>query len=604
MEFTLSRLSGLVSEVPDEFSVRDKQDIQKKIASILALSKDEARQQEVLCEADRRYEFVRVLGVGSTGQVYYRERPDGLSRDAIFRPLTELRGATILRDIYLGFFGVAPADKIKKCYDTLCLGVTEELNGVSDRWIKVGRQEYWDTESCSITNEAGGICMRQLFDSAPGDEIHIDLDEVSVLRPVIKRVVAHLEANNGRLVPEEVCGRKDTPDSFISLEMPYLAPFWVWANKDLDTFNDLLKATATNFMEHKPKGSFVLIGLTRNGKSSYIKMLHTMFGSNNTSKVELAELNNPHRNMALLTTIMNAPDEEAEGKGKELERSQAYFKSISAHEPIIVDVFYSQKPQAVRTQFMGFYPMNKFPEWTGTATQALMRRTLPIFFRNDLSKFDNNGRNFEKDTYTAQFYSGLLPVLLGIATYYKDKPIEFSKTLYKNQTLVADEVDSFSQYMKLFTKYFNGYSSMAVLFNDYKRWCDENSNTWRDRMLVNQMVKQYQKKQSSTAIATGHDGKSKIVRVTWVVDDYTSKSRINCFSIDSMIASLGGRTVREIYEQDDRSIISMFQELTESGRQPVVEQYEQSKLNFPAPTVDDVVEIIEGDITDDGELVS
>ena len=219
-------------------------------------------------------------------------------------------------------------------------------------------------------------------------------------------------------------------------------------------------------------------------------MLHTMFGRNNTSSVKLASLQDPHQNMTLLTTMLNAPDEEDEGKGKELLQSQSFFKSIAAHEPITLNVMYSQAPQLVSTNFMSYFPMNKIPEWTGSATEALMRRSLILMFNNDLSKFDNNGRNFEKETYTSYFYSNLLPILLGFATYYKDKEMTFSKTLKKNQRSIAEELDSVSTYLTLFFKHFGGYDKPQTVWEDYKLWCQElglryeASNVMREKLKI------------------------------------------------------------------------------------------------------------------------
>lgn len=459
------------------------EDQQIRIAEEGKLSIDERRQNRVLEVLNKSFEFVRVLGVGETGQIYYRPTPDLISRDEIYRPLTKLDGLTLVRNVYKQLYRTATARKVESAYDTLCLDVSNSIEDINGRYMQLGKDAYWDNEKAELLYQTPHGCMRRLFDSHPKDDIRIDINDIVLNKSAIRKTVEYLEAHNGVIDPSD-------KDGWLSVDDPWLAPFWTWANYDPDTFNDLLKAAASNFMAHKPKGAFILIGRTRNGKSSFIKMLHTMFGRNNTSSVKLASLQDPHQNMTLLTTMMNAPDEEDEGRGKELLQSQSFFKSIAAHEPITLNVMYSQAPQLVSTNFMSYFPMNKIPEWSGSATEALMRRSLILMFNNDLSRYDNAGKNFERDTYTATFYSNLLPVFLGIATYFKDKEITFSKTLKKNQRNIAEELDSVSTYLNLFFKHFGGYDKPQTVWEDYKLWCQElglhyeASNIMREKLKI------------------------------------------------------------------------------------------------------------------------
>lgn len=456
----------------------------ERLADEQRLSVDERRQNRVIATLKQAYEFVRVLGVGELGQIYYRPSPDAIHRDEVYRPLSKLAGVQLVTAVYKHYYKSATARKVESTYDTLCLDVERSIDDIDGRYIQVGKDAYWDSERAQLLNATPQGCMRRLFDSHPKDEIRLDINNAFVHKKVIQHVVEYLEAHDGNIDPTE-------PNQWVNVEDPWLAPFWVWANYDPDTFNDLLKATAANFMEHKPKGAFILIGRTRNGKSSYIKMLHTMFGRRNTSAVKLASLQDPHQNMTLLTTCMNAPDEEDEGKGKELLQSQSFFKSIAAHEPILLNVMYSQEPQLASTNFMSYFPMNKIPEWSGSATEALMRRSLILMFNNDLSKYDNNGHNFEKETYTENFYSGLLPILLGIATYYRDKEMEFSKTLRKNQRNIAEELDSVSTYLTLFFKHFGGYDKPNTVWEDYKLWCMESGLRYEATNVMREKLKIY-----------------------------------------------------------------------------------------------------------------
>ena len=437
--------------------------------------------KKVLDELKEEYEFTYV---NAARAVYYRRKPNDMAADEAFHKLTDIRCNKIITDAckkLYPFKTMAPRT-VSELSDTIALYTDRQIDRINDNIIKVGKDLYWDEERAAFTEAPRDICMRELFDASPLDDIRVDINDIATpyTRVLYKRVLKHLEGTGGSILPWDLLGPKQKKEfglELLSLDTISLAPFWTWANEDLDTFNDLLKAAASIFMYHKPKGAFILIGRTRNGKSSYIKMLHAMLGRNNTSAVKLADLEDPHFVQDLTTTMMNAPDEDDEGKGKELARSQSYFKSISAHEPIPLKLLFSPEPIKVSTDFMSFYPMNKLPEWSGSGKEACMRRSLILMFNNDLSKFDNSGHNFEQETYTAPFYGELLAVLCAIASYYRDRPLKFSGTMQANRENVSEAIDSTSNYLNEFMKYFSGYQ-VTTMIEDYKLWCAEQGITW------------------------------------------------------------------------------------------------------------------------------
>jgi hypothetical protein len=187
---------------------------------------------------------------------------------------------------------------------------------------------------------------------------------------------------------------------------------------------------------------------------------------------------------------MNAPDEEDEGKGKEVLKAQAMFKSMATHYPINVPMFYSQRPQPIPTNFMSYFPMNDTPQWQGTGAEACMRRSFILSFDADLSKYDNGGVDFEKETYTADFYSKLLPIILAFARYFNDHPFKLSDTQVKNQQLINEEVDNVSVYLSQFQRYFpGGYSSVGLMWDDYKYWCESRGLLWKNKTEFSRKLK-------------------------------------------------------------------------------------------------------------------
>lgn len=446
-----------------------------KEEKIKGFSNSDYLQEDIKREAFKRYEFVRVRGVGEHGTIYYRPKPTDESPARSFRQMLPVDADRIVKHVYMELYNMAPADKIKATVETLKLGVEEEIESVNNNLIQVAKELYWDIENAELTSMPTGACMRELFDSRGTNEITVDLAEMSpsIIRHMYKKTLDYLSKHNGLLDPH-------CDDELLDIDNPALTPFWTWSNEDVDTYNDLLKAVASNFMPNKPKGAFVLIGLKRNGKSTFLKMQHIMFGRNNTSSVRLSDLNNHGLNGDLWTTMMNAPDEEDEGRGRDLLEAQGNFKSIAAHESLKLRRLYAQNGQWVNSDFMCFFPMNHFPEWKGNGAAACMHRTLPLFFNNDLSKYDNTGHDFVKETFTVYFYENLLGIILAIAKYYSDREMVFSDKMKKDQARVAEEVDNISLYLDRFKSWFNGYKGKKLVFEDYKLWCRERDLRWQE----------------------------------------------------------------------------------------------------------------------------
>ena len=515
------------------------------------ISASDYLQETVKRHIASRYEFVRVRGVGESGAIYYRGKSDGHS----YRQMLQVDALRIVREAFLELYEMTPADKMKAAIETLKAGVVDEVDQINNNLIQLTPDLYWDVKEAKLTNIPEEACMRELFDSRGTNELTVNLEDMNaaIIRQMYKNTDKHLHEHNGEIDLE-------AGDEFFTAGDFYLAPFWTWANEDQDTFNDLLKAVASNFMEHKPKGAFVLIGLKRNGKSTFLKMLHVLFGRNNTSSVRLSDLNNHGLNGDLWTTMMNAPDEEDEGRGKDLLEAQGNFKSIAAHESLKLRKLYAQNGQWVNSDFMCFFPMNHFPEWKGNGAAACMHRTLPLFFNNDLSKYDNNGKDFATETYTSYFFSYLLGVVLAIANYYHTAEIKFSNKMKHDQERVAEEVDNISLYLDRFKSWFNGYKSKKLVYEDYKLWCQERDLRWQERSVFNHTIEMRGPKPTSFI-----DGEQKIN-----VYRLGDRPGNDYFYEEYVVKQLKYRSVGEIITTDtekkrtERSVIAMLDELKDA----------------------------------------
>lgn len=522
-------------------------------------TKSDFQQEKVKEAIYSEYDFVRVRNVGEYGTIFYAPKEGGSAHE-----LKNVDALRIVREAYLKMFNMAPASKIESTIDTLKMGVTDEVDEINNEVVRVAEDLYWDTKEAKLTETPTSMCMRELFDSRGTHEIKIDINFINsaVIRVAYKRILAVLERTGGVLDPSDPELIKIGYDA----DNVVFKTFMTWADNDIDTFNDLFKATASNFMLYKPKGAFVLIGLKRNGKSTFIKLLHTMFGRNNTSSVRLSDFNNHGLNGELWTTMMNAPDEEDEGRGKDLLEAQGNFKSIAAHESLKLRKLYEQNGQWVNSDFMCFFPMNHFPEWKGNGAAACMHRTLPLFFNNDLSKYDNNGKDFAIETFTGGFFEMFLPAVLAIATYYYDKPIKFSDKMKQNQDRVAEEVDNISLYLDRFKSWFNGYKSKKLVYEDYKLWCRERDLRWQEFSVFSHTLEMRSPRLTSLNV---DDRRISVYRLG-------HRKGSDFFYEDYEVKPLRYRKISEILTTDtskgriERSVIAMLDEVKDAKENQVV----------------------------------
>lgn len=426
-----------------------------------------------------KYDIIRV----ASGDLYYYRSNDANSYT--YSKMNDRTMKNIIRAAYKEMRIPASGAKIKNTVDTLKENVENEINSINRNIIEILPGLYWNNGTAQFSDTPDEPCFIRLFDNSDFESqsaIHIDMPEGSA---------AIIKANYRQTLRWLELGEGDLPDpddeEAISDDLPFPITFdfiWTWACQSHGTYMDMLKMIASIFMKNKPMGAFILTGLRRNGKSTMVKMIHTLLGRANTSSVRLSELSMKHKNLTLATTLFNAPDEETEGKDMDAE-SVANFKTMAAHEPLLLPVMYASKPQWVPTNFVSVSPMNSEPEWKGKSASACMQRSLIIGFHADLSKFDNSGKDFARETFTPYMYQNLLGVVLAIAHYYKDKPLSFSEDMAEARDIINEQVDNKVQYADSFNKWFVGYLDKDLVYADYQAWCKRHPGKFcsRDELM-------------------------------------------------------------------------------------------------------------------------
>lgn len=417
----------------------------------------------------QEYDIVRV---NSNSTYYYR--PVGGS---VYERLTDHKLDTIVRDIYISGFGSAEPKELKDAAEMVKRLTVEEVDDLNNDLWYVTPKVYWDTNLGELTDKPRGYCFRKLFNTKYTDKHTVKIPEFSEDQERVLMDTYH-----------EVLGQLD--NGVFEERYEFIR---TWANGDHDVYMDIMRAIAYCFVKKKPVGSYILVGLRRNGKSSFVGLLHTIFGRENTSDVRLSQLGDPHYVNKLKYTMMNAPDEEDE---KAVD-AQATFKTIADHGLLTLSVMRSNEPIEVPCDFMCFYPMNHIPDWKGTGAAACMKRSLIIPFYADLSRFDKKNYDFAKETFTADFMCEFMGSVFAYANYYSRHELEFSGTMTSEQETLEEEVDSAVTYRKEFEKYFDGFDTLKTLYQDYINWCKAQDLTISQRAEFKFVFREYFSKRTT-----------------------------------------------------------------------------------------------------------
>lgn len=358
------------------------------------------------------------------------------------------------RDSWIGALGAFTPGQISDTVEVLKMSTTAELENLSTRYIMMGMDTYWDMQKGMLVRQPEGPVFYKFFDT-PTPTKHTPTlppftkEQLKVTWDTYERTIDQLEHHG------------------FPMQYDFVK---VWANNDHDVYKDMLRSFAYNLLPKKPLGAYVLIGQKRNGKSTFVGLHHMIMGAANTSKVQMAQLGDPHFTTPLFTTLLNAPDEEEEAALY----SQSVFKTMCDHGRLDVPVMRSNEPEELVCDFMSFFPMNHLPEFKGSGASACLERCLVLPFNNDLSSSDKDNTNFAQETFTADVMAEFMGTIFGIAHYYTTHEIEFSPAMERERRPLEEDLDSALMYRKKFEEYFDGFSSFKDTYDDYSLWCQTN----------------------------------------------------------------------------------------------------------------------------------
>ena len=243
--------------------------------------------------------------------------------------------------------------------------------------------------------------------------------------------------------------------------------------------DDIIKALAPVFMYKKPFGVFWFLGNGANGKSTTLKALYAMFGSEAPyshnrwfSQLTVKQIEDERDTPMINGKLGNICLESNDGHVKDT----GGYKNLAEHSVYNVHRFNNQDGIQIDGNVHTIFNANNIPTFADK-TQGVRRRTFTIPFR---ASFEQNNTFDEKLFAKKDFLPDLLGEILRTTVAIKKNKYSYD---FSQQTLDAkadydEEVNTAETYFEeLVQTEVWGFRNFTDLTRDYQKWCDERSYT-------------------------------------------------------------------------------------------------------------------------------
>lgn len=255
--------------------------------------------------------------------------------------------------------------------------------------------------------------------------------------------------------------------------------------------DDIIMALAPIFMHKKPFGVFWFLGNGANGKSTTLKALYAMFGSEAPythnrwfSQLTVKQIEDERDTPMINGRLGNVCLESNDGHVKDT----GGYKNLAEHSTFNVHKFNSQDGVQVDGNVHTIFNANNIPTFADK-TQGVRRRTFTIPFK---ASFPQDSSFDEKLFARENFLSDLLGEILLTTNKLKKNGYNYN---FSDQTLKAKE--DYDEEVNTAETYFEelvqtdiwGFTNFTDLTKDYQRWCDERSYTALGKKAIAQGAK-------------------------------------------------------------------------------------------------------------------
>ena len=243
--------------------------------------------------------------------------------------------------------------------------------------------------------------------------------------------------------------------------------------------DDIIKAIAPIFMAKKPFGVFWFLGNGANGKSTTLKALYAIFGSEAPythnrwfSQLTVKQIEDERDTPMINGKLGNVCLESNDGHVKDT----GGYKNLAEHSTFNVHKFNSQDGVQVDGNVHTIFNANNIPTFADK-TQGVRRRTFTIPFK---ASFPQDNTFDEKLFAKKNFLSDLLGEILATTVAIKNNgySYDFSEQTLKAKEDYDEEVNTAETYFEeLYHTDVWGFTNFTDLTRDYQKWCDERSYT-------------------------------------------------------------------------------------------------------------------------------
>lgn len=260
---------------------------------------------------------------------------------------------------------------------------------------------------------------------------------------------------------------------------------------DKELADDIIKALAPVFMHKKPFGVFWFLGNGANGKSTTLKALYAIFGSEAPyshnrwfSQLTVRQIEDERDTPMINGRLGNVCLESNDGHIKDT----GGYKNLAEHSTFSVHRFNSQDGVQVDGNVHTIFNANNIPTFADK-TQGVRRRTFTIPFR---AQFPQDNTFDEKLFANPDFLPDLLGEILRSTVDIKKNgySYKFSDKTLKAKEDYDEEVNTAETYFEelLHTEVW-GFTNFQDLNKDYQRWCDERSYTALGKKAISHAAK-------------------------------------------------------------------------------------------------------------------
>ena len=402
----------------------------------------------------------------------------------VFRPLTSVQFKAFLVPIWRAIFPTfVNSSDIKEMYSTLTLNVVDLVDRPSDRWLYIGKGLAFDrgnpndpghepelvdlntyVEDNLTLKEPFPDVFYRFFDTSPmavtGD------NDIVMVPPMTPEMAGTLKESYNKTL-QCLEKKKSIPDD------DRIPEIMQWAQNEYDRYIDIIHMASARLKSHD-FGIYILAGLGRDGKSSCIDLVASMYGTNNICRVPVDHLGDTHNLSNFQRALVNLPDEQkpSDEKSKTMSADASVaFRIAGSHGAANMNVMRSNKSDELYYSFVTMAPVNSVPKFPTDVQNACIRRCRIIEFEGDFSASDKLAVKWGKAHFTPDFMMRFTGQVLAFASYYSTHDWQITPTMEIAAKKQMENAGSSIMYIKLWEKIYCGYDSYKTLRDDYYNYC-------------------------------------------------------------------------------------------------------------------------------------